>query len=207
MKLLPREHGATAIWFASLLLAFGTLRKLPSLLSVVVFLASATLVLVLMGTITSRSVAIIRLERNAILLPVASSLLTLIVPLGQMIMVGAISIQFLALWFAFLAYCSTGVAYARDLVRSVLKERPQGWTGFSVSFVFTIAVVAILNAVNWLSIAALATLVPLTVHRVVVVPLIERKASSRVERIREVGFSQAGSLISAALILAFLWKP
>jgi hypothetical protein len=204
MRLLPREHGATAIWFSSLLLAFGTLRELPCIPGVIVFLAASVLVLFLTARITSGSIAIVRLERNATLLPILSSLLTLIVPLGQIIMVGQLSIPVFAAWFAFLVYCSSGVVYARDLVRSVLKETPPRWTSFSFSALFILAVAVILNALNWLSIAAVAIVLPLTVHRVVVLPLIHRKASSRVERIREVGFSQAGNLITASIILALV---
>jgi hypothetical protein len=204
MRLLPREHGATAIWLSSLLLAFGVLREPPCILGLIVFLAASLLELVLTARITSGSLAIVRLERNATLLPVLSSLLTLIVPLGQIIMVGQLSIPVLAAWLVFLAYCSSGVIYARDLVRSVLKETPLRWTSFSFSAIFILAVVVVMNAVNWLSIAAVALLAPLAVHRVVVLPLIRRKASSRVDRIREVGFSQAGNLITASIVLALV---
>jgi hypothetical protein len=206
MKLLPKEHGATAIWFSSLLLAFGTLREPPSIPSVIVFLAASVLTLVLTARITSDSAAIVRLERNATLLPILSSLLTLIVPLGQIIMVRQLSIPVIGVWLVFLAYCSSGVVYARDLVRSVLKETPPKWASFSLATVFTLAVVLALNAVSWLSIAAVAVIVPLTVHRVVVPQLIRRKVSLKVERIREVGFTQAGNLITATIILAFVSK-
>jgi hypothetical protein len=207
MRLLPREHGASAIWFSSLLLAFGTLREeRPSISGVIVFVAASLLVLVLTARVTGGSVAIVRLERNAILLPVLSGLLTLIVPLGQIIMVGQRSIPVFAAWLVFLAYCSSGVVYARDLVRSVLKEAPLKWTSFCLSAVFVVAVCVVLSAVNWLSIAAVAIVVPLTVHRVVVMPIVHRKASSRVERIRRVGFSQTGNLITASIILALVSK-
>ena len=206
MRLLPREHGATAIWFSSLLLAFGTLRKPTGVSGVIVFLVASVLVLTLTARITSSSVAIVRLERNATLLSVLSSLLTLIVPLGEIIMVGQLSIPVFAAWLVFLAYCSSGVVYARDLVRSVLKETPLRWTSFILSAVFIAAVVLVVNAASRLSIAAVAIVLPLTVHRVVAVPLIYRKASSRIERIREVGFSQAGNLMIASIILALVSK-
>ena len=206
MKLLPREHGATAIWFSSVLLAFGTLRELPWIPSVIVFLAASVFALGLTAKVTGGSVAIVRFERNVTLLPVLSSLLTLIVPLGQIIMVGQLSIPVLASWLVFVVYCASGVVYARDLVRSVLNETPPTWTIFSLSAAFIVAVVAILNVVNWSSFAAVAILVPLTVHRVIVVPLIRRTAPSKLQRIREVGFSQAGNLITATIILSIVSK-
>ena len=202
MRLLPREHGATVICLSSLLLAFGMLREPPSALGVVVFLAASVLALVLIGKLTSGSKVIARLERNPILLPVLSGLLTLIVPLGQIVMVGQLSLPVLACWLVFLTYCSSGVVYTRGLVRSVLKEAPPTWTSFVLSTIFIVAVVVTLSALNWLSIAAVAVLVPLTVHRAVVLLLIQRRGSSRVERIRGVGFAQAGNLIAAAIILA-----
>ncbi len=206
MRLLPREHGATAIWFSSLLLAFGTLRQLPWIPGLIVFLAASVFALGLTARITSGSVAIVRLERSATLLPVLSGLLTLIVPLGQIMMVGQLSVPVFATWLVFLVYCSLGVVYARDLVRSVLKETPPTWTTFSLSAAFIVAVVVILNAVKLFSIAAVAIVVPLTVHRTVVLPLIRRTASSKVRRIRAVGFSQAGNLITATIILALVSK-
>jgi len=204
MKLLPREHGATAIWFASLLLAFGTLRAPPWVPGVVVFLAISVLVLILTGRLTRGSKVILRLERNPTLLPVLSSLLTLIVPLAQIVIVGQLSLAVLAAWLVFLIYSSSGVVYTRGLVRSMLKEAPPTWTSFSLSAILIIVEVVALNSIRWLSIAALGVVVPLIVHRVVVLLLIRRKCSPRVERIRGVGFAQAGNLIAAAIILALI---
>jgi hypothetical protein len=202
--MLPREHGATVIWFSSLLLAFGTLRERPWAPGVVLFLTASVLMLILTGTLTSGSIAVARLERNRTLLPVLSSLLTLIVPLGQIVMVGQLSLPVLAAWFLFLTYCSSGVVYTQDLVQSVLKETPPMWTSFNLSAVIIVVEVATLNAVNWLSIAAVAIFVPFSVYRVVVLSLIQRRGSSRVERIRGVGFAQAGNLIAAVFILALV---
>jgi hypothetical protein len=206
MRLLPREHGATVIWFSSLLLAFGMLRKPPSIAGFAVFLAASVLALLLTGELTRRSTVVVRMERHAILLPVLSGLLTLITPLGQVLMVGQLSPSVLAVWLVFLAYSSSGVVYTRDLVRSMLKESPPTWTNFSLSAVFIVAEVVTLNALNWLSIIALAIVVPLTVHRVAVLWLIQRRGSSAVERIRSVGFVQTGNLIAATIILALVSK-
>jgi hypothetical protein len=204
MRLLPREHGATVIWFSSLLLAFGTLREPPWVLGVVLFLAASVLALVLIGRLTSGSVAIARLERNRTLLPVLSGLLTLIVPLGQVVMVGQLSLPVLAAWLVFLTYCSSGVVCTRDSVRSVLNEAPLTWISFTLSAVISLVEVVTLNAVGWLSIAAVAIVAPLTVHRVVVQSLIQRSGSSRVERIRGVGFAQVGNLRAAATVLVLV---
>jgi len=206
MRLLPREHGATVIWFSSLLLTFGALREAPWAPGVVLFLAASVLALVLIGRLTSGSIVIVRLEQNPILLPILSILLTLIVPLGQIVMVGHLSLPVLAAWLVFLTYCSSGVVYTRDLLRSILKELRPTWTAFSLSAGVIVAEVVTLNAINWLSIAAVTIVVPLAVHRMVVLSLIQRKGSSMVERIRRVGFTQAGNLIAATIILALVSK-
>ena len=121
-------------------------------------------------------------------------------------MVGQLSLSVLAAWLIFLTYCSSGVVYTRDLVRSVLKEASPTWTSFNLSAVFIVVEVVTLNALNWLPITILTIIVPLTVHRVVVLSLIQRKGSSKIERIRRVGFAQAGNLITATIILALVSK-
>jgi len=201
MKLLPREHGASAIWFSSLLLSFGILRQPPWALGVVVFVAASLLTLIVTGRLTTRSKVIARLERNSTLLPILSSSLTLLVPLGQILMAGQLSLPVLAVWLVFLTYCSSGVVYTRDSVRSVLKEVPLTWTNFSRSAAIILAQVVTLSAAHWLSITAIAVVVPLSINRVIVLLLIQRRGLSKVERIRGVGFTQAGNLIAATIIL------
>jgi hypothetical protein len=88
----------------------------------------------------------------------------------------------------------------------VLKQAPPTWTSFNFSVVFIVCEVVTLNAVNWLSITAVTIILPLIVHRVVALSLIQRKGSSRIERIRGVGFAQAGNLITATIILALVTK-
>jgi hypothetical protein len=206
MRLLPREHGATVIWFCSLLLTFGTLQAPPSPVSGVGFLAASTLALVLIARLTSGSKAIARLEHSPTLLPVLSGLLTLIVPLGQIVMVGRFSTSGLAAWLVFLTYGCSGAIYTRDLVRSILSETPPKWTSFNFSAALLAAEIVTLSMINWFSIAAMAVIVPLTVHRIVVPSLIQRKSSSRIARIRLLGLAQTGNLIAAVAIVVLASK-
>lgn len=206
MKLLPREHGASAIWFSSLLFPFGTLQQAPWVPGVVVFLAASVLALIVTGRLTTRSKVIARMERNPTLLPVLSSPLTLLVPLGQILMVGQLPVPVLAVWLVFLTYSSLGVVYTRDSVRSVLKEVPLTWTSFSLSTAIILALVVTLSAAHWLSITAVAVVVPLLIHRVIVLLLTQRKGFSKIERIRGVGFAQAGNLIAATIILDLILR-
>jgi len=204
MRLLPREHGASAIWFSSLLLAFGTLRQPPWVPRVVVFLAVSVLALIMTGRLTTRSRVIARLERNPTLLPVLSSPLTLLVPLGQILMTGQLPIPILAVWLVFLTYCSLGVVYTRDSVRSVLTDAPLSWISFLLSAAVILAEVITLSAAQWLSITAIAVVLPLLIHRVIILSVTQRKGFSKIERVRGVGFTQAGNLIAATIILALV---
>jgi hypothetical protein len=183
------------------LLAFGTVQERPWIPGIVLFLVASLLVLLLLGRLTSRSAMMVRLERNRSLLPILSGLLTLIIPLGQILMVGQLSLRVLAAWFVFLTYCSSGVVYTQGLVRSVLKERPPTWTSLGVSAVIIGAEVVALNALKWLSIAALTIDLPLIIHRLMVQSTIGN-ASSKLQRIRRVGFAQAGNLVTVVIILA-----
>jgi len=201
MELLPREHGATAIWFSSLLLALGSLREPPSPLRALGFLAVAVLTLIFIAKLTSNSKSIARSERNSTLLPLFSGLVTLVAPLGQIMMTGWLSISGLATWLVFLAYCSTAAVYTRGLVRSVLRGTPAAWTAFIISAVLLVVEAVLLNMIAWLSIAAVAVVVPLIAHRIVVPRLAQREGLSRMSRIRIVGFAQAGSLLAATVIL------
>jgi hypothetical protein len=69
-----------------------------------------------------------------------------------------------------------------------------------------VAEVVALNAVSWVSMLAVAIIAPLIVHRVILLWLIQRKASSTVQRIRGVGFVQSGNLIVATIIIALVSK-
>jgi len=206
MKLLPKEHGASAIWFSSVIFALTALPKPPWFPGIVIFLVVSIIALVVTGRLTGGSKIIMRMERNAFLLPVLSSLLTLLVPVGQMLMVWQLSVQFLAIWIVFLTYCVSGVVYTRDMVRSVLKDSPLRWASFILSVALVTAEIVSLSAFDWLSLTAFAVVIPLMVHRIIVLLLMKRKDSSKIERIRAVGFTQAGNLVAAALILAWVLR-
>jgi hypothetical protein len=88
----------------------------------------------------------------------------------------------------------------------MLKESQPTWISFSLSAVLTAVEIVTMSVVNWLSIIAVAIIVPLIVHRVIILWLIQRKGSSTVERIRGMGFVQAGNLLAATIILALVSK-
>ncbi len=204
MRLLPREHGATAVWLASVVLAFLVLPGWPAFLPAAVFVALCVLLLVLVATVTGRSVILVRLERNPRLVPALSSPLTLVVPLGYTLMAGPPTLPVLAVWLVFVVYTATGVAYTGEAVRAVLKDETPGWRLLLVSAALLAAECAVLAALGWLSLDSAGVLAPLFVHRVAVRSRSPSKPVPKVARIRRVGFAESANLIAAAVILALV---
>jgi hypothetical protein len=91
MKILPREHGATVIWFVSILALMLIITTVPPPQFLILFLVASVAILLSAGQITSRSQKLIRIQRNRLFLPVLSSSLTFILPLGEIIMFGILS--------------------------------------------------------------------------------------------------------------------
>ncbi len=200
VRLLPREHGATAIWFASVLLAFLVLPVAPSILPLMGFLGVAAAALLFVGALTGRSAVLLRMERNPSLLPALSSPLTLIVPIGYVIMAGPPSVRIVSVWLLFLVYTATGIAYTGEAVRAVLKGVAPARGPLVVSATLLVVESALLSAVGWLSAASVAVLAPLFIHR-----LASRSQPSPVSKsrsIRRLGLAESANLIACAVILA-----
>ena len=202
MRLLPREHGATVIWFASLLLAFAALRKPPNWFGLIVYVGVAVVALVLLGRFTKRSAMVARLERSRVLLPALSASLTVLIPVGQLLMVGQLSRPVLSAWLVFLTFVAAGVVATRELVRDILKARSTTWAGLVGAGTVLAAEGATLALVHWLSPVAITVVVPLTLQRWFATRRIRNERIPRSQRIRFLGFTQSASLVAAATILA-----
>ncbi len=204
MRLLPREHGATAIWLASVVLAFLILPEVPGLLPTAAFVGLCLAALLLVAALTGRSAVLIRLERNPNLLPALSSPLTLIVPLGHLIMAGLLTRTVVAAWLVFLAYTATGIVYTGDAVRAVLRDAHPNLRLLAASAVLLAAESAAFAALGWLSIASLAVLAPLLAHRLAIRSRPSSESAPKVRRIRNLGMAESANLLAAAAILALV---
>ena len=202
MRLLPREHGATAIWLASVVFAFLILPTVPSLLAGVAFVAACLAALLLVAALTGRSSVVLRLERNPNLLPALSSPLTLIVPFGYLIMAGPLSLTVLAAWLVFLIYTATGIVYTGDAVRAVLKDKPPIARLLVASAVLLAAESAVFAVLGWLSLASVAVLVPLLAHRLAGRTRLSPESAPKARRIRTLGRAVSANLLAGAAILA-----
>ena len=202
MRLLPREHGATAIWLASVVFAFLILPGAPGLLPSVSFVAVCLAALLLVAAFTGRSAVLVRLERNPNLLPALSSPLTLIAPLGYVLMAGPLTWTVLAAWLVFLVYTATGIVYTGEAVRAVLKDAPPNARLLAASAVLLAAESAVFAVLGWLSLASVAVLVPLLAHRLAGRTRLSPESAPKARRIRTLGFAESANLLAAAAILA-----
>lgn len=202
MRWLPREHGATVIWLASVVLALLTLPEVPDAIGSAVFALGSLTALLLLAWLTSRSAVLVRLERNPVLTPVLSSPLTLIVPFGRLVMIGDLPPATIGLWLVFLTYTTTGVVYTGDAVRAVVRGSSPGWGLLLLSAAFVVAMALVLSAVGWLPTASLVIVVPLLAHRLAAGPSRAFASLPRPQRIRRLGVAQSANMLAAAVLLA-----
>ena len=202
MRWFPREHGATVIWVASLLLAFALLRARPSLSGSLLYVGIALVALVILARLTRGSVMLARLERHPVLLPALSASLTVLVPLGQLLMVDRLSPSVVSAWLVFLTYVAAGVVITREMVRAVLKGPTSTGTGVAGAGTILGIEGAGFALVHWLSPVALTVLVPWTLQRWYVARRTQDDRVPRVRRIRIIGLTQSASLVAAAILLA-----
>src|SRR3990170_6658657 len=148
MRVLPREHGATVIWLASLVLALGAITATPSPVRLAAFVTAAVLALLFLARLTSGSVAVMRMERHAVLLPALSGFLTLVVPAGELVVLGRLTPPVLAAWLLFATYTVAGVVLTRAGVRAILKRRTPAMAGGVLLVAAVVAAEAV--AVQWL---------------------------------------------------------
>jgi len=203
MRLLPREHGATVIWFASLILALGAITATPSPVRLAAFLAAAVLALLLLARVTSGSVAVMRMERHPVLLPALSGLLTVVVPAGELVAFGQTSPPVLAAWMMFATYTIGGVVITRSGVRAILKRQPPEVAREVVVVAVIVAAEALaVDAVGWLHVASVGVLAPLVAYWRGIVRLSRSDETPRTRVVRRVGFAQSANMIAVAAILA-----
>jgi len=207
MRILPREHGATVIWLASLVLALASLTATLSPVRLAGFVAAAVLALVLLGRFTSGSVAVMRMERHAVLLPLLSGLLTLVVPVGELVMLGRSSPPILAAWLLFATYTMAGVVLTRVGVRAILRRRTPAMARGVLLVAAVVAAEAVaVHWLGWLDVASVAILVPLVVYWRGNVRLSRSEETPRTRVVRRVGFAQSGNMIAVAAILAVVLR-
>lgn len=208
MKILPREHGATVIWAASILMSLLTLRASPPPMRLAIFLAAAIAILISAGQLTGRSQTLIRIQRNRLFLPILSGSLTLITPLGDAFMFGNISGKSAAVWLLLLTYTVVSVSLIQTKVQGLLREKDAPAKQIVAPGLFILTVeVLLLSSVGLMHLAALFSLTPLAVTWIYLSRgLAGGKKRDRVKVIRRIVFQQTGNMIAFVVILALLTR-
>jgi len=121
-RLLPTEHGATAIWLYSTLAGFLTPKK--SLSAPGLFLAVAASAVIYFAV--ALSIKALKLSgyvrRNLLALVAGSASLTLFMPLNHYILAGVVGGRGLAIWLLLLSYTIAAILSARVRVRNLLSD-------------------------------------------------------------------------------------
>ena len=203
MRILPREHGATAIWFSSLVLTMATTVELPSPAALLVFAIVALSILIVLGRLTRSSATLIKIERNRIILPVVSGFLTLLVLLGHWILTYQLPREIFATWILFTTYTVAGVAYTQATVRAVKGRRSPALTTYMIPLTVVMVIESVLFDIwGWLNILSLMLLAPLYATWFSINISSERDGVPMGRMIRGLGFRQTANMIAAAVILA-----
>jgi len=207
VKILPREHGATVIWFASILTAFLTMSTYPSVLNILIFLSVSFAILILIAQMTSFSLMIIQMQLNEFILPIITGLLTSITILGYYIMFETVSTKNLGIWLLLLTFTIISVTLVQKEVQGLLrmKENPishiviLGLGVFSVEFIFIISI-GLMHPSIILSIAPLISMwIYLKRNH-----MAKSNTNSKVKIIRGIGYFQSWNVIIFVLILSVL---
>ncbi|MBI2937480.1 MAG: hypothetical protein HYY22_04675 [Thaumarchaeota archaeon] len=207
MKILPREHGATVIWFVSVLASILVITALPSPAFLILFLAVSIAVLLSAGQLTSHSRTLVRIQRNRFFLPILSSSLTLIMPLGEFIMFGGLSARVFAAWLLLFTYTVVSVSLIQLKVQGFLKGKEVSSKRIVVPGLAVLAGEGVLLAsAGIMHPAVILSLTPLLVMWIYLSRRRVEEKSNRVKMIKRVGFQQTGNMIAFILILAIVTR-
>ena len=207
MKVFPREHGATVIWFASILTTFLTIPIYPSIPNILIFLAVSFAILIFIAQITNLSLTLIHVQLNSLILPIITGFLTSITLLGYYIMVGTVSAKNLSIWLLLLTFTIISVNLVQREVQRLLRMKEYstshivilGLTIFSVEIIMVTSS-KLMHSSIVLSIAPLISLwIYLKRNHIA-----KTNTDSKVKKIREIGFFQTWNIIIFVLILAIL---
>ncbi|MCL5318995.1 MAG: hypothetical protein M1503_12160 [Thaumarchaeota archaeon] len=149
----------------------------------------------------------IRVQRNRFFLPILSSSLTLIMPLGELIMLGALSGRVLAAWLLLFTYTVVSVSLIQSKVQGFLKGEAASSKHIVVPGLVVLAGEGLLFASAGIFHAAVVfSLTPLLVMWIYLSRRRVGEKSSRMKVIKGVGFQQTGNMIAFIIILAIVTR-
>ncbi|MDP7658126.1 MAG: hypothetical protein QF812_02840 [Nitrososphaerales archaeon] len=209
MKIFPREHGVTVIWFASILTAFLTMSTYPSILNILFFLFVSFTILILMAQMTRLKLIITQMQFNGLILPIITSLLTSITILGYYIMFETVYAKNLSIWFLLFTFTFISVTLVQKEIQGILQIRKNpsshivflGVVVFSTEFI----IIIIFRLMNPAIILSIIPLISMWIY-LKRTHLDKLNTDSKVKKIRRIGLFQSLNVILFVLILAVIYR-
>lgn len=207
-KLLPREHGATVIWLSSSIVALLSLHRPPEPARLLLFMAVSTAFLEAAALITRSSRTVLRAKGDPVLLPLMSSSLTLVAPLGTYLMDDHLPVGAAATWLLLLTYTWVSVLLARRTVRNAVLDEHKALTPMVLGGALLLGFESLsFSFLGWIHPAAVLSVLPLLVAWLLAgradSALSPREENKR-GRIRRIGLLQTGSMLAFASITPIL---
>ncbi len=207
MKILPREHGATVIWFVAILASVFSISYTPSILRIFMFLIVATAILMLTSYLMNVAPTIIKIRKNRFLLPIISSILTLITPLGHYIMFGTINGKIFSVWIFLLTYTIFSVVLIQRKILSLIQRSK--YTSLFILFgsiiIFSVETFFI-SLFGWMHQFIVLTTIPLIVMWFYLRSqhISDKFLKSKKKAIRSIGIFQTINMVFFIILLIYL---
>ena len=200
---LPREHGATVIWFSSTILALLPSCGINDYTRIILFLFASIFILKIVAVIGKSNTTLIQAERNPVFLIILSSILTLIMPFGNFLISNSFSMNVFPIWLLLLIYTLINVIYIRVNVRRILLNEPKPSFPLMVlifiSF-FTFDIFFIL--IYWVNLVAVLS-IPLLVATFILVAIVDRHPTAlKLVKVQRIGIIQFINMLLFVIILS-----
>lgn len=209
MKILPREHGATVIWFVSILASVLTIPFVPSISRISIFFIVSAVILMLTSYITNVAPILIKIRRNQIILPIISGGLTLITPLGHFIMFGTVNETIFSVWVFLLTYTIFSVFFIQKKIKSLIQRKENSSL---LLFLFSIIIFGFESSMffllGWVQLSIFLIILPVVIMWFFLKDqqIINKLSKSNNQIIKSIGLFQTINMIFFVVLLTFLIK-
>ena len=200
---LPREHGATVIWFSSTILALISSCEINDYTRLILFLFASISILKIVAVIGRSNTALIQAERNPVFLLILSGILTLILPFGNFFISNSFSMNVFPIWLLLLIYTLINVVYIRINVRRILFNEPKPLFSLMVlsliSFSFSDIFLILIYWVNQVAVLS----IPLLIATFILVAIVCRRPTElKLVKVKRIGIIQFVNMLLLIIILS-----
>jgi len=188
---LPREHGASAIWLSSTILALLSLCEINDYARLLLFLFASIFVLKIVAVIGRSNAALIQAERNPVFLIILSSILTLVMPFGNFFISNGFSMNVFPIWLLLLVYTLINVVYIRINVRRILLNVPKPLFPLTVLSLISFSAFNIFFImISWVNQVAVLSIPLLVVTFLLVATVGRHPTALKIAKVKRIGIIQ-----------------